>query len=434
MIWSLRNYVFYSEKYGYILYAGNSGSIINLTKEIYDNIKYFCNGDFSTLDKDTLKLMKEYGVIIDMSDDDLLNIIFLKTIKTKCYNKTFSISICPSDSCNFKCSYCFEDTDFRGIDNNNDLEIMSKETISNIVSYIKKTECKILNVNLFGGEPLLGINSIIEFHNQIRKLKIKINYDIITNGYLLNLNNIKILDKLPITTYQVSIDGFEEMHNKKRPHLKNRDSFEKIIDNLKTFTNFYKNKTNKPKMKIRVNIDTLNNNIYPELHKYIKATFPDYFVPYSSFTRETDKYLCTLNMNEKIEFITNNYHKNNIYEYSDLETKFKFNYCSADLSSSYVIDSKGNAYKCLNDIGKKEKILFNFNTYDTYNENIEADYLIKTLPFFDNDCKKCFLLFSCFGGCPYLRLTKKKECMLTKYQPNELLEMYYEKINTENRN
>ena len=49
MVWSIRNYVFESKNYGWLLYAGNSGSILSLDNNIIKNINKFKDGDFSSI-------------------------------------------------------------------------------------------------------------------------------------------------------------------------------------------------------------------------------------------------------------------------------------------------------------------------------------------------------------------------------------------------
>lgn len=66
------------KKWGTLLYAGNSGSILALNKSLADNIQKFTRGDFSTLNEDTLILLEKHGVIIDTTDDELLDIMMTK--------------------------------------------------------------------------------------------------------------------------------------------------------------------------------------------------------------------------------------------------------------------------------------------------------------------------------------------------------------------
>ena len=301
-----------------------------------------------------------------------------------------------------------------------------------MIAYIKKTGTKKIHIKLFGGEPLLGIESIIKFHKELKDTKIEFEYEMVTNGYLSNQENIEILDTLPVNLYQITIDGFEEVHNKRRPHVKYNDSYLRIINNLHLLKTYYKNKNRRPVVHIRVNIDKTNKEVYHKLYYEIIKLFQNLCIPYASFVHDKKPSIRNTNImskEEKVKFILDNYNNYGIFDYLlNLDSKFKFNYCMADLANSLVVDSKGNTYKCLHDIGNKEKILFNINSAGNYNELIESQYMVKASPFFDDTCKKCFLLFSCFGGCPFERLNNNKGCLLTKYNPEGFFEMYYKKI------
>jgi len=436
MVWSVRNYLFNSKKFGWILYAGNSGSVIGLTDEMFGQVDNLKRGDFSTLEENSLALLKEYGVIIDMTDDDLLNIMAAKSIKARCSNYLFGLSICPSNSCNFNCTYCFEAKGFRNPEKNDSsvFEVMNRRTIKNILNYVKTTNSRRVDITIFGGEPLLSIESIINFHNEIKQMHLETHYDIITNGYLLSSENIEILDSLPVETYQVTIDGPAEMHNKKRPHLEDEDSYSQIMANLNSFASYFKNRENKPAMHIRVNIDRLNKDVFHTLYYEIKENFPSNFIPYSAFVfDESGENKNVLLPHEQANFILDNFHNHNIFEYQHFEKKFKIGHCMADAVNSIVVDSKGDVYKCLNDIGIDDKMLFSMDKCENYNDLLEASYLVKSSPFLDEDCRKCFLFYSCFGGCPRKRLCGKKECLPLKHNPDALLEIYFEKLSTLNK-
>ena len=55
---------------------------------------------------------------------------------------------------------------------------------------------------------------------------------IVTNGYLLNEYIINQFKELGIRRMQITIDGLKDTHNQRRPHKTNKDSFEKIMNNL----------------------------------------------------------------------------------------------------------------------------------------------------------------------------------------------------------
>lgn len=102
------------------------------------------------------------------------------------------------------------------------------------------------------------------------------------------------------------------------------------------------------------------------------------------------------------------------------------NYCCATFTKLLVLDTSGNVFKCWNDIGNNKKIIFNINSPRNKNNFLESMYYIFSDPIYDKKCSKCFLLLSCFGGCPQIKAdTKKRACELAKHKPKEFLEALY---------
>lgn len=133
----------------------------------------------------------------------------------------------PTEKCNFRCNYCYED--FK-------IGKMSVEVLNGVKSIlgIRIPELDVLEISWFGGEPLLGMNiiedvslHILELQKEHSKLKYKSN--ITTNGFYLSKTNFEKLVSFGITHFQITLDGDFEMHDLTTNVPK---SFEKIWRNL----------------------------------------------------------------------------------------------------------------------------------------------------------------------------------------------------------
>ena len=135
--------------------------------------------------------------------------------------------------CNFACSYCYEK-------NNKDSKTgkMSSSIQKALLEFIYKRalHCEKLEIVWYGGEPLLCQDvieslsaSIISFCNTNNII-----YDasIITNGYLLNKHSSDFLKKNKIEMLQVTIDGNEQIHNKRRPLKNGTQTYFTIVKNI----------------------------------------------------------------------------------------------------------------------------------------------------------------------------------------------------------
>lgn len=95
------------------------------------------------------------------------------------------------------------------------------------------------------------------------------NAHMITNAYLLDKAKSQKLKELKISAIQVTIDGLEKVHNERRPHKQNNDSFQRIVHNLDDLFSVY------PEISIefRVNVDKSNQSEYHRIYNYLKERY-----------------------------------------------------------------------------------------------------------------------------------------------------------------
>ena len=153
-----------------------------------------------------------------------------ETYKFNFTNERLKLTILPTEQCNFRCPYCWEDYQYGR---------MKRETIDgikNLLSNRAKT-LKLLEIEWFGGEPLLATDIILEISKHIKELQKKYSKlvylgSITTNGYLLNSNTFNELSNLGITRFCVCLDGLAEIHNKTRKLVNGDGTFDTILNNL----------------------------------------------------------------------------------------------------------------------------------------------------------------------------------------------------------
>ena len=132
---------------------------------------------------------------------------------------------------NFRCIYCYEKDSLTPCK-------MSEETEGNIVNLLKHQIGKIkhFSVTWYGGEPLLGLDSLQRLSKEFIKIcdenQIAYSAGIVTNGYLLTLETYNILKECRVTGMQITIDGDEETHNQRRPLAGGQPTYQKIMSNL----------------------------------------------------------------------------------------------------------------------------------------------------------------------------------------------------------
>ena len=178
--------------------------------------------------------------------------------------------ILPTEKCNFRCSYCYED--HYG-------PKMSKSTEDSIVKYIEKKIYKIsyFTVDWFGGEPLLGMSTIRKINGKIVNNYVLSHQNIwfrsgmTTNGYLLKPEIFDELISLGVTQYQITLDGPKDIHNSTRKLADGKGTFDVIWNNI-----LYMKESDKEfDVLLRLHLMKRNSNRLNELIQLIESVIKD---------------------------------------------------------------------------------------------------------------------------------------------------------------
>lgn len=141
----------------------------------------------------------------------------------------FHLILFPTEQCNFRCVYCYEDFEIGKMP-----AWLVQATKSLIHSKITKLDR--LSLSWFGGEPLLAKDIIYDVAEEAlqlgEKYSCKVSGDLTTNGLLLDVKTLKRLVKLKQNHFQISIDGDKESHDQTRVTRSGRGSFDKIWQRL----------------------------------------------------------------------------------------------------------------------------------------------------------------------------------------------------------
>jgi uncharacterized protein len=164
-------------------------------------------------------------VAVDVGSDSLL-----EQRRIALSNRVFNLIILPTEQCNFRCTYCYEDFE---------IGRMSPTLVEAIKRFVKKRAAGLerLQISWFGGEPLAAkaiVVELSEFFTEVARAQPGLVYDAImtTNGYGLSLELATQLRQLGMTNYQISLDGYGEMHDASRRRVDGSGTFDRIWSNL----------------------------------------------------------------------------------------------------------------------------------------------------------------------------------------------------------
>lgn len=146
-----------------------------------------------------------------------------------------------TQQCNFRCKYCCYSGEYEERRVHNPLS-MTEVTIEDTINFILKTNCqdRDVRVTFYGGEALLQLKVIKEFVTRLyRAFGNRIIFGISTNGYLLTHELIDWICEFPKFNIYVSLDAYEELHNRNRITVHGENTFNKIVSNLEYFSEKY---------------------------------------------------------------------------------------------------------------------------------------------------------------------------------------------------
>jgi len=145
-----------------------------------------------------------------------------------------------SHVCNLKCRYCFAGGGHYGRPT---ARLMSKATIRKTLDLLASgvVQGQSLNINLFGGEPLMnfdGIRFAVQYAKRAFAPDIKVTFGIATNATLLDRRRASFLEEHGIVPL-LSIDPTAEDHNALRPFRNGKPSYERTRRNVVDFLRRY---------------------------------------------------------------------------------------------------------------------------------------------------------------------------------------------------
>ncbi len=235
-----------------VLFNSMSGSIFELDQRVTEIFK---NNDLSLLSPEEIETLTLHQIIVKDESFQLETYNYGHNLQ-KYDSQMLSITWLTTWGCNLNCTYCFEG-------NLKNSKIMSEtEDIDRMLKFVKNkyinNKFKVLAVTLFGGEPMMNYKGIQYglslFRAFCEENHIQLVINMVSNGLLLNKDNVQFLIDHGLSMIQITLDGPKELHDQKRIYSNGGGSYDRIIDRLE----FLKKENNQLNIVIRINIDKEN--------------------------------------------------------------------------------------------------------------------------------------------------------------------------------
>ena len=429
-----------SENYFIINLLNGSADI--LTPEEAGKIESVQKG-IDIKDKDFVRELSDKGYLADYEEETRLYRQKYLDFTDSRDKEEIQLFFITNYSCNFACSYCYQD---QYSNPNQELDI---EVIDSFFRHIQSEFAgRKKYITVFGGEPLLNspkqkvnINYLLE-----KSKEAGLDVCFVTNGYTLE-EYIPLLKKANIREIQVTLDGTEEVHNKRRFLKSGQGTFGKIVKGIDSCLE------NHLSVNLRMVLDKENINNLPELAQlaidrgWTKSPFfktqvgRNYELHHCQSAN--DKLFNRISMFERIyELVKLHPHILQFYKPAYSVAKFLsengglpeplFDSCPA-CKTEWAFDYTGKIYPCTATVGKSEESLGSFYPAVTKNTGLIEEWERRDITSIE-ECRECSAQLACGGGCGSVAKNNTGKICSTDCRPvKDLLELGFSAYFVDNK-
>jgi len=381
----------------YILYSTRKGSLVRLSEAMLGAAR---NGTLSETDQAVLRRME---ILVDdpAAERDAMESLVKRTNSR---SKKFKATVVLNLDCNLACPYCYEGY-YRG------KKYMSRSVARQVVDYIIDEQIGLgreVKIGFYGGEPLLSIPLIREIAGPIqeaaRERGVAFSFALTTNATLLTRPVVEELRSLGLTEAIVTLDRTREIHDRQRPFVSGKGSFEVIVANIKAVWDLIT-------IQLGGNFSREEYREFPLLldHLLAEGITPDKIglvqfapiTPKSGKTVGADGHAGCLSGSEPWVTEAAPYLREETMKRGFTSYKPTMAACIIEFENDLVVNYDGSLYKCPALIGWPELSI------GTLTDGISDYAKSHNLDVWKNEaCLDCPYLPICFGGCRLLTLLK----------------------------
>lgn len=334
-------------------------------------------------------------------------------LSRRTYNPTaVFMTLLVSNQCNFSCAYCYQGELIRQRPT-----IMSQQTCMDVWSFVKWfMDTRIpyhIDVDFFGGEPLLNLSAIAFFAERLAAYAqgcgARIRYSICTNGSLLNKRACQELAQWQPLVVQVSLDGPESIHDRRRPFASGEGSFRSVIEGIETVLDL-----TPAVVVVAATVDKHNLPHFPEFLDFLASRFDAF--------RERIIFACCGTTDTGCSPFTAAYGITEEAKAKEVYRVLKLAYdrrlqiarrmghgiCRLASDNNLVIDATGDIYKCISGVGVSE---FYVGSVCDDRQSLARRWAscVGKQSWQNLQCMRCAYLPACAGGCRYLSYLRNTE-------------------------
>ncbi len=397
-----------------------------------NEIDYYENIIESRLESEFESMLADLGFLVISNNDERYIFDILRNQFAYKSDKCVNITIYPTQACNARCFYCFEQNEQRFW--------MTEETADSVVAYITRTLSvdNELIFRWFGGEPLLGekiIDRIITGVDSFFEGKLTYHSIIITNNSLITDELIeKFKTKWHVRKVQTTIDGYREEHDKRKAYVDTSiDRYKQTIDNIRKIleADIF--------AICRFNFDKYNMYQFESVLEDLKEfkDNPKFFIHATTLRNKVHsgeeaekRYIYPKDYTEFYTYVLGQLFEKGFYKdvINILPLRAR-NVCLACTIGGLIINSEGKFFRCLQHYLDEDNCVGDCNIGLLHNEAYQKWFeMMNQMP---DECKKCKFLPCCQGGCKHYRIENKPDaspCLREKFYMDVILDLVHKYV------
>lgn len=339
--------------------------------------------------------------------EDLYEKIAMDTGKSESFIKALCLNI--AHDCNLRCSYCFADEgEYKGCRG-----LMTAEIGKKAIDFVleKSGPRKHIEVDLFGGEPLMAFDTVKEIveYGKVRGKEYgkTIRFTMTTNATLLNDEIMDYLDK-NMGNIVLSIDGRKEVNDNVRVRIDGTGSYDSIIPKIKKMVEI---RDKSKQYYARGTFTRKNTDFFQDIMHLANQSFDEISIEPVVLPEDSPLSL----REEDLPMIFEQYDKlyDEMIKRHKEGNEFKFYHFNIDLQGGpcvykrisgcgagheYVaITPHGDIYPCHQFVGNEKFKMGNLDSVEL-DQNIAMEF--KNAHIYNKpQCRGCWARFYCSGGC-----------------------------------
>ena len=377
-----------------------------------------------------LERFQKLGWIVDF--DELARIDEMAQEALTGSPTTITLMICPTMGCNFDCPYCFEQ---------HRADKMTEDTQDAVAALVGRmleaSNASQVRIDWFGGEPLLGADVIERLHGLINDACAEhgagLFSHVVTNGYLLDEANARLLAKCRTKLVRITVDGTRETHDATRHLAGGGPTYDRIIENISRPLPF--------PVEVRMNVHAGNRpqmDALADKLESIAAQTGNRFAFRPSEVFDTEEAHGRADMPELMEL-------DGVRAVSLNRFRMGFHgargtHCAGQNPYDICIDEQGGLHSCQATLSRPDKAFgdaWSWNPADP----VATATRPEMLAWFKRDswavnierCRACLWLPLCMGGCSFERSKGNRDCIPWKGDPQGFVLTQYARIGEKRR-